>query len=182
MLRILVIFLTLLLLWVLVGQVNHVLSGTHVYLFVGGLFIAYAALALPLRDGLIVSFLAGLLCDSSMPLASGLSRNGLSLAHTHALLFAVAFTIVFHLRDRIPRDQTLVRVTVALFANFGIFLLFSFSQIDRSPSPAVAWPRLIADLLCSQIFIALIAPWFFALQHRALVLARIERDSLASRP
>ena len=24
--------------------------------------------------------------------------------------------------------------------------------------------------------------WFFAFQHRALVLARIERDSLASRP
>jgi hypothetical protein len=177
-LRIFITFLTLLLLWTLVAQVNHVLSGTHVYLFTGGLFIAYAALALGLRDGLIVSFLAGLLCDASMPLAAELSRTALAFAHTHTLLFVLAHTIVYHLRDRIPRDQTLVRVTVALFANFGIFLLFSFVHIGRSPAPAVAWPRLIVDLLCSQVFLALIAPWFFALQHRALVLARIERDSL----
>jgi hypothetical protein len=125
-----------------------------------------------------VALLAGLLCDANMPLAPGLSRSALALAHTHTLLFVLAHTIVYHLRDRISRDQTVVRVTVALFANFGIFLLFSFVQIGRLPAPAVAWPRLIADLLCSQVFLALVAPWFFALQHRALVLARLERDSL----
>jgi hypothetical protein len=182
MLRVLVTFLTVLLLWTLVGQVNHLLSGIHLYLFTGGLFIAYAALTLGLRDGLAVTFLAGLLCDASMPIAFDLSRTALAFAHTHTLLFLLGHTIVFHIRDRIPRDQTFVRVTVALFANFGIFLLFSFIQIGRLPAPALAWPRLIVDLVCSQLFIALIAPWFFALQHRALVLSRVERDSLIDRP
>jgi rod shape-determining protein MreD len=164
--RTLVIFLAQYLLWALVTQLNHALSGAHVYLFVGGLVIAYAALALPLRDGLAASVLAGLLCDAGTAAGFG----------THTLLFAAGHTIVFNLRDRIPRDETAGRVIVALLTNLGLFLLFSFLQISRLPAPAAVWPRLIADLMCSQVFLALVAPWFFALQARALVLAGAERE------
>lgn len=181
MLRIPATFLTLLLLWVLVVQLNHELSGLQIYLFVGGLFVAYSALTLRLREGMIVSALAGLLCDASMPIAitPDTSAAGYGLAHTHLLLFCLAHAIVFNLRDRIPRTETAARVLVALFANLGIFLLFSFIHVTRSPSPAAVWPRLIADLACSQIFLALIAPWFFALQARVLFLAQTERDNHA---
>jgi rod shape-determining protein MreD len=168
--RIAITFLTLLLLWTLVAQVNHALSGMHVYLFVAGPLIAYAALMLPLRDGLVASILAGLLCDATTPVYFGL----------HFLLFAVAHTVVYHLRDRIPREETVTRVLVALFANLAIFILVSYVCLRHSPAPAAAWPRLIADLACSQIFIALVAPWFFALQARALVLSGAERDSIAT--
>lgn len=161
-------FLTLLLLWVLIAQANHALSGLRVYLFVGGLYVTYAALMLPPRAGLATSLLGGLLCDATTPVAFG----------THLLLFAVAFAVVSHLRDRLPREDTIARVLVALLTNLGLFLIFSFTQIGRSPSPAVAWPRLIADLLCSQVCLAIIAPWFFALQHRVLLLARAEREML----
>ena len=167
--RTLVTFLTLLLLWALVAQVNHALSALHVYLFVGALFVAYAALTLPLRDGLATSVLGGLLCDATAPVAFG----------THLLLFAAAHAVIFHLRDRLPRDDTIARVVVVLLANLALFLLLSFTQIGHAPAPGAAWPRLIADLVCSQIFLALVAPWFFALQFRALVLARLERDPLA---
>ncbi|MSU23010.1 MAG: hypothetical protein EXS32_04220 [Opitutus sp.] len=167
--RTLVTFLTLLLLWALVAQVNHVLSALHLYLFVGALFVGYAALMLPLRDGLAASLLGGLLCDATAPVAFG----------THLLLFAAAHAVIFHLRDRLPRDDTIARLVVVLLANLGLFLLLSFSQIGRAPAPAAAWPRLIADLLCSQVFLALVTPWFFALQFRVLVLTRVERDPLA---
>jgi rod shape-determining protein MreD len=170
--RIAVTFLTLLLLWSLVAQIDHMASGLHVYLFAGGLFVTYAALMLPLRDGLIATMFGGLLHDATTPVYFG----------THLLLFATAHVIVYHLRDRIPREDTTARVLVALFANLAIFLLFSFTQIHHAPLPAALWPRLIADLACSQIFIALVAPWFFALQARALVLAGVERDSLAPPP
>jgi hypothetical protein len=177
--RIALIFLTQLLLWMLVSQANHSLSGLHVYLFAGGLFVAYPALALPLRGGMIVSFLGGLLCDANIPLAPGLPRIALALAHTHALLFVCAHAIIYNLRDRLPREETVPRVLVALFTNLGIFLIFSFVRATRLPAPGEIWPRLIVDLACSQVFLALIAPWFFALQGRALVLARAERESLA---
>jgi rod shape-determining protein MreD len=155
----------------LITQLNHAMSDMHVYLFAGGLFVTYAALMLRLRDGMMASLLAGLLHDATAPVYFG----------THLLLFAAAHTVVYHLRDRIPREETTARVLVALFTNLGIFLLFSFSQINGSLAPAAVWPRLIADLACSQIFIALTAPWFFALQARALVLTGVERDSLTSR-
>jgi len=79
--RIFVTFLTLLLLWVLVTQVNHALTELHVYLFVGGLFITYAALTFRLREGLIVSFLAGLLFDAGPESSPVLLQVGTAHAH-----------------------------------------------------------------------------------------------------
>src|SRR2546425_1240401 len=98
--RIVITFLTLLLLWTFVTQLSHMTSDAHVYLFAGGLFVAYAALMLPLRDGMIATLLGGLLHDATTPVYFG----------THLLLFASAHAIVYHLRDRIPREETMVRV------------------------------------------------------------------------
>lgn len=165
----LVTALTLLLLWTVVAQANHALTGLRLYLFAGSLFVTFAALKLPLRPGLAASLLGGLICDASSPVTFG----------THFLLFALAHAVIFHLRGRIPRDDTVARLIVLLLANLALFLLFSFIQISRSPAPAAAWPRLIADLAASQVFLTLVAPWFFALQHRSLVLARAERDLVA---
>ncbi len=167
--RTLVTFFTLLLLWVLLAEVNHGLGPAHVYLFAGGLFITYAALVLPLRDGIAAVMLAGLVCDASAPVRVG----------THLLLFAAAHAVVFNIRDRLPRDETVARVIVALLLNLGLFLALSFALIGRGPAPGAVWPRLILDLVCSQVFIALVAPWFFALQARVLVVTRVERDPLA---
>ena len=166
--RILVTFLPLLLLWALVAQTNQALAGAHIYLFAGGLFIAYAARQLPLRGGLAAVVLAGLLGDASAPVPFGL----------HALLYAMAFTVVFNLRDHVPRDETVARVTIALLANLALYLVLSFVLVGRGPNPGAVWPRLIFDLVCSQVVLALIAPWFFAFQARMLVLTRVERDSL----
>jgi rod shape-determining protein MreD len=83
-------------------------------------------LQLPLRAGLAVSLLAGLLCDANSQVMPG----------AHVLLFAAGHAVVFHLRDRLPRDQTVTRVIIALLANLGIFLVFSFLLIGRSPAPA----------------------------------------------
>jgi rod shape-determining protein MreD len=167
-LRAVVTFLVLLLLWVLVSQLNHALAGWHVFLFIGGLFITYPALALPLRDGLAATLVIGLVFDAASPVTFGL----------HALLFGLAHTWLFNLRDRLPRDELAARVVIALLANLALFLVFSFTQISRSPAPGLAWTRLIGDLLCSQVVIAAIAPWFFALQRRSLVLARAVRGEL----
>jgi rod shape-determining protein MreD len=108
------IFLTLVILWALVAEANHALSGLRVYLFVGGLFMTYAALMLPWRAGLASSLLGGLLCDANSPVAFG----------THLILYAAAFAIIVHLRERLPRDDTIARLIVALLTNLALFLLF----------------------------------------------------------
>jgi rod shape-determining protein MreD len=57
---------------------------------------------------------------------------------------------------------------VSLLANLGLFLALGFLRIDAGGESARSWMRSFADLLFSQVVLALIAPWFFALQQRML--------------
>jgi cell shape-determining protein MreD len=107
-----VLFLSLYVLRALVAEVNSALSGAHIWLFAGGLFVTYSALMFPFRQGLPVSVLAGLLCDSVSPVPFG----------THGGLFAAAHVGIYNLRERLQRDETVVRVAVALILNLALFL------------------------------------------------------------
>lgn len=163
--RTLVLFACSLLLWTLVAQLNDALASTRIYLFTGSLFVAFAALTQPRNNGLAATMLGGLVCDANSPVTFG----------THLLLFAVAHLTLFHVRDRVPRGDNVAAIVVVLLTNLALFLVFSFTQIHDSPAPAAVWPRLIADLVCSQIFLVVVTPWFFALQARGLLLARLRR-------
>jgi cell shape-determining protein MreD len=155
-------FLSVLLLWALVTQANHYFAGGQLYLFVGGLLVVQAALELPLGAGMAVSLLIGGICDANALIPFG----------TQVLLFATAHTLLYNLRDRLPHEETTGRVVIALFANLALFLALSFLEIDRAPAPGTSWLRLFVDLIFSQIVLALIAPWFFALQRRAAALSQ----------
>lgn len=163
-----VLFATLVLLWGFVSIVNDALAPRRVYLFAGGLYVAYSALTQPRRTGLTVSMLGGLLCDANVPVTFG----------THMLLFAAAHLTLLNVRDRVPRDDNVAAIVVVLLTNLALFLVFSFGQIHDSPAPAAVWPRLIADLLCSQAFLALITPWFFALQAGAILLTHSRDEAV----
>lgn len=167
--RTLVLFATSLLLWALVSQLNDALAALRVHVFAGGLFVVFAALTQPRRPGLAATMLAGLVCDAHAPVAFGL----------HLMLFVFAHVLIFHVRERVAREDAISITVVALLTNLALFLLLSFTQIHSSPAPASAWPRLIADMVASQLVLALVTPWFTALQARALVVARVPRFDLA---
>jgi rod shape-determining protein MreD len=157
-----VIFLTLLLLRTLVAEANNALSGLHVWIFSGGLFVAYSALMLPFTQGFAATILGGLLCDAVAPVPYG----------THAALFATAHAVVYNMRERLQRDETAVRVVLVLLVNSALFLAISIIRIRHVPGIATAWPRIFWDFGWSELAVALIAPWFFAFQVRSLELAR----------
>jgi rod shape-determining protein MreD len=163
------LFASLYLLRALVAEANTVLSPVHVWIFAGGLYVAYAALARPFREGIAASLLGGCLCDCMAPVPFG----------THAALFAAAHAAVFNLRERMQRDETFVRVAVALVLNLAFYLVFTAARLRHVPAGATAWPRAFADLLWSEAALALVAPWFFALQTRSLELARALPNRLA---
>ncbi len=167
--RVLILFGCSLILWVIVTQLNHALTGMRVYLSVGGLFLTFAALTQPFAAGFWSALFIGLVFDANTPVAFG----------THMVLFLTTHLIVFRVRERVPRNDTISRVTIAVLANLALFLVFSFTQLIRSPAISGVWGRLVMDLLCSQVFLALIAPWYFALQARSLALARVERENFA---
>lgn len=157
-------FCTLLLLWAVMGEINHHLAVWQLHLFVGALYVTFNALRLPARPGFIATVLGGLLCDAGVPGPFG----------AHLVLFVAAHSLVFNLRHRIPAGETASRVIMAVLINFGLFLAFAILWSVRLPAPGAMWPRQLLELLLSQAFLVLIAPWFFALQERALVLARCE--------
>ena len=163
------LFLTTYLLRGLVAEVNSALSGMHIWLFTGGLFVAYSALMMPFREGFAASVLAGMLCDSATPVAFG----------THTALFAAAHAVVYNARERLQREEMLVRVFVALLLNLALFLALTFVQVRAAHETAAAWPRMLSDLAWSEAALALIAPWFFALQLRTLELARAQPSRAA---
>lgn len=166
--RLAVMILTSAVLWALVAQVNHTLSPLHATLFVGGLFIAYAALCLPLKVGLLASACAGLILDAAEPVPTG----------TFLALFSGAHAVVYNIRGRIPRDDTTAQLLVALFTNLGLFLTLCFIQIGREPLLAGNWPRLFWDLALSQVFVAVISPWYIAFQEKSLILAGEDPDHI----
>jgi cell shape-determining protein MreD len=154
---------TQVLLWALVAQLNDSVAGYRVYVFAGALFVTFAALTQPLRPGMFATCIGGLICDANAPVTFGV----------HLLLFAGAHTILYRIRDRVPQDDNIAITVVGLLTNLALFLVFSFGQIHSSPAPAAVWPRLLVDLLCSQVFIVLVIPWFFALQARSLEIAQV---------
>lgn len=167
--RALTLFASLLLLWTVVAQVNHAVSSVHVHVFAGGLFVSFAALTQPRWLGLCVTVLGGLLCDANTPVVFG----------THALLFAAAHLMVAHMRERVPRDDTLGRTIVTLVANGLLYLALGLTQWGQIPAAITIWPRVLTDFVASTTFVALVTPWWFALQARALQVARVERVGLA---
>ncbi len=170
--RWLIPFATMMLLWWLVAQVNHYLAPYGVYLFVGGLLVTYGALYLSLRHGLTASLLAGLAIDAVEPVPFG----------THLLLFATVHVALYHLRSRVARDETIIRVVTALFANLALFLGLSLVTLPYQSGAETFWLRLFSDLCWSQLFVAAIAPWFFAFQRRALELGRVDMAEETRRP
>jgi rod shape-determining protein MreD len=162
--RWLIPFATTLLLWSLVGQLNHYLAPYGAYLFVSGLLVTFAALRLSLRNGLAATLLTALAVDALEPVPFG----------THFVLFGLMHVVLFHLRTRFPREELIFGVVVALLANLGLFLGLSFVTLGDPPASGAAWLRLFADLGWSQLFIVAVAPWFLALQQRALELGRVD--------
>ncbi|MGH7996877.1 MAG: hypothetical protein ACREFX_11045 [Opitutaceae bacterium] len=153
-----VLFGTLVLLWALVEQANHLIAPLHISLFLGGLYLTYAALVFPPRIAGPVVFLAGLVCDA----------NGFLPFGTEAFLFLGAQTLLAHQRDRLPHEDTLGRVAIAWLCNLVLFLAISLVRADHAPLLRAYWTRAAADLVVSQLVLAFTAPWFFALQSAAL--------------
>ena len=80
--------------------------------------------------------------------------------------------MVYNARERLQRDETVVTVSAALLVNLALFLALSTIRIQQAHGSAGAWPRMLSDLIWSEAVVALIAPWFFALQRRTLEMAR----------
>jgi len=155
-------------LWAITAQLNHYLAPWHLNLFTGGLVIAFPALRLPWRDTWRIALPLGLWHDAASAATFGV----------FTMLFLLAAALIHHFRARIPRTDTIASILTAILANTAILLLLTLAlaialAIRRVPAPAGILWTLALNTLLSALFIALAAPWYFALQAHALTLAGI---------
>lgn len=173
--RWLIVLLANLLLWWLAGLANSYLGRfsflwidyVSVHLYLGGLLVVYGALRLDRKHGLIATVLTGLMIDAGTPIPFGTSLLLLGLVHA-TLLYG---------RQRFPREGAVFGIVVALFANLFLIIALSFLLVGANPRPGEAWLRIFVDLLASQLVIVLVAPWFLALQDRAMALVQIHPET-----
>jgi hypothetical protein len=173
--RWLIVTLANLLLWWLTCLANHYLAvmdlpivgHSSVHLYLGGLMVAYGALRLDPAHGLTATILTALLVDALEPVPYG----------TSLFLFVLVHVTVLYGRHRFPREGAVFAIVVALFANLFLVIALSFLLVGANPRPGAAWLRIFFDLLCSQAVIALISPWFIALQDQAMEWAEIHPET-----
>lgn len=153
------------------GQLNHYLAHLPASVFLTGLCLPVAGLRLRFRPGLIAMFLSGLVVDAGRPVPFGSS----------ALLLSTLFTWWYSVRSRLPREGVGPVVFGALIANL---LLFGAQPllVGAPLATGATWSRVAVDLVFSQIAVALLAPWFAALQEQALLLRGVNLAEEAREP
>ena len=134
-------------------QVNHYLAAIPASVFLFGLPIGFAALRLGLGQGLAASAATGFFFDTLTPFPLG----------TALIFFSIAFTVIYAIRSRFHREEAFSSIIVVLLANLFLFAAFSGVATVMTGSPGYP-ASLIADLLISQILIAVICGWFFSFQ------------------
>ena len=159
----------LLLLW-LTGLANDTLASVGLHLYLGGLLVVFAALRLDPAPGFAATAATALAYDATTAAPFGLSL----------VLFGLVHATILVGRHGFPRNEPVFTTVATLSLNLFLFIAFSFVLVGANPRPGEAWLRLFVDLLASQITLALVTPWFFALQDRAFSLARL--DPATGRP
>ncbi len=152
------------LLWAITAQINHYLAVWHLNLFTGGLMISYAALRFRSRIIWRIALPLGLWIDAASAAPFGM----------HAALFLLAGIIIHKLRGRKPRTDAVFSVIVAVLANAALFIAVAAVFAIRGPVQTGIVFTLLLNFMLSSAFVLLVAPWYFALQTRALELAGID--------
>ena len=159
--RWIVIFATNALLAFLGDQLNHELAPWTTSCLVAGLFVPVAALRLRFRAGLLALLLSCLLFDAARPVYFG----------STAIILGTAYTVWQAVRPRTPREGNTPAVLGGLLVNAVLFLLQPL--VLDAPSSGSTFARAAWDLLCSEVAVLVVGPWFFALQERTLQLCGV---------
>ena len=154
------------------GQLDHYLAHFSVSVFLLGACLPLAGLRLRFRPGLIAMFVSGLVVDAGRPPV---------FFGSSAVLLATLFTCWHSVRLRLPRDGAAPQIVGAIAANLVLFLAQPF-LLGIDIAGGTTWNRVLIDLLLSQVAVAVIMPWFFALQERALLLRGVNLAEEARAP
>ena len=161
-------FLVNIILIVIVRAVNDAIAGYSIYLYLGGLFVVFAACSLPFFSGMVCMLLTGLTQDALTGAPFGLSLL------LYCTFFVVMFMIDRYMKSKrcnyLPIMSYIVNATLII----SLSAILGDSRLFRVPTYMV---RTIVDLLASQAAITLLHHWFFDLQKCILSLTGFQEEN-----
>lgn len=156
--RVAILFGLNVLLMLILGEINHALSGFSLRLHLDVLLVLFFGLYLGTWPGLLYAALFGLAADARYPVPLGFFLIG------YLLMWLM---LVFSQR-RIRRQSAVHVRTVAILAQGAWILMISFLLGDDMLTTGAYWLRVLTDLLFSLgLLYALAWPWC-RFQHRLL--------------
>lgn len=160
--RVMLILLGNVFLFLIIHQLNKILSSAHIHLALDGLYLIFPTLYLRLYSGLIVTFASGLFVYAGLPF----SVEG-------CILYSSIFLLMAYYRQNIDRSNILQITFLAFLLNGIVFFAISLWQIPLA-NPGSYWQRLLVDLLFSQLVIVLVAAFLVEIQKRVLLYFGID--------
>jgi cell shape-determining protein MreD len=140
-------------------EANSALAPLSVYLTVGGMFVVFPALKLPVRAGFPAVLLSGALWDAASP-----GPFGLFLFATGGL-----YAGLHRLRHRFRTQRPFPLAVVAAAANLALLLLLGAWFFPAEAHAAYAG-RFLLEAVLSEAIVLGLAFWFFPLQEESLGL------------
>ena len=126
-----------------------------IFFHLPGLFFLYGSTRLTVRNGAIVTFLTGLLIDSTTTSLFGIHAFGLTLCHLIACEGGEGMKATRGLRPHLYQQV----------ANLFLITILSISSFLQSADTAFqSLHRLFTDIIASQLFLIPVGSWFLAFQ------------------
>ncbi|MEM0966038.1 MAG: hypothetical protein AAGJ81_07825 [Verrucomicrobiota bacterium] len=140
-------------------ELNSFIASYSLYITVGGIFVVYPALRMPLNTGFPVVLLTGALWDAITPAPFGL------------YLFVLGFLYagLYLQRNRFRSRRTFHLAVVSLGTNFILLLVVSVWFLPSAAFFSYA-SRCAIELLLSEAVVVLLAYWIFDLQEVSVSL------------
>ena len=121
---------------------NNALSGLHIWLFAGGLFVAYSALVMPFRPGFVAASARRAPLRRRDPRAVRHARLPLRASPTSSSSTSASGCSATTPPSGWSRPCSI---------NVGLFLALTFVRIRVAHGGAAAWPRMLSDLAWSEV-------------------------------
>lgn len=161
----------------LVGQANHYLTDVswlglargQMYLFVLGLPLAFAALRLNLASAVLATVGTALAVEAGLPVTDG----AVLLPASACVCVTIAFRAHFNRFE----------ISTAIFAGLIMNLVMMIAiTVVVQRGGGVSLPRILVDLLLSQLALAGLTAWFFAAQTELLRVFGYDLDTELREP
>lgn len=165
--QILIVFFTLLVIYVIIVQLNNSLSLFSIHLSLDSLYLLFPGLYMMFWPGYIIVAIIALIVDALLPLPFG----------TSLLLYSMGYLLIRQFNTRLRKENRTHVMLIAISINSIYMLFITLIMGGSSFSDGNYWLRFLTDLSVSGLVLIIIAPTILDIQKLFLFYSRVNTKS-----